>query len=183
MKINQDGMENQEIIEKLFDAKLVGILKAFLKNEENEYYLRELARSAQVSPASTYRILNRLVKLELLESREIKTAKLYKLASNKKVEFIKSILEVDILDYFVDKVSKMPGVEQVLQLGKKDKIKANVILLGTTINTADVKLLAGEIKEKYGFTVNQMTLSKEQYEQMASMGLYPGEKKILFRAA
>ena len=176
-------MENQEIIESLFDNKIISILKFFLKNDTNEYYLREIARNTRVSPTSTYRILKKLVELELLELREIKTAKLYKFASNKKSEFIKSMLEVDILEYFIESVKKIAGVDEILLLGKKDKAKANVILLGATINTADVKLLAGEVKEKYGFTINQMTLSKEQYEQMASMGLYPGEKKVLFRSS
>ena len=44
-----------------------------------------------------------------------------------------------------------------------------------------MKLLTGEIKQKYNFTINQMTIDKSQYEQMSSMGLYPGSKKVLFK--
>ena len=134
-----------------------------------------------MSAASTYRILNKLVELEVLDVKEIKTAKLYTLAENKQVDFLKSILEVDKVDYFVERASKLDGVQEILQLGKKSKNKVNLLMFGEDIDMAQVKLLVAEVKEKYDFTINQMVLSREQYEQMSQMGLYPGKKKSLFR--
>ena len=134
-----------------------------------------------MSPATTYRILNKIVNLGILEVREIKTAKLYKLGNNKIVDFLKSILEVDVIEYFVEAASKLEKVEEILLLGKKEKAKANVLILGNGINTAEMKLLTAEIKEKYDYTLNQMILSKEQYEQMSAMGLYPGSKRVLYK--
>ena len=174
-------MEPGEIMANLFDDKVVRIIKFFIKNDEPEYYLRELSRITRVSPATTYRILNKLVNLEILEVREIKTAKLYKLSKNKTVDFLKSILEVDVIEYFVEAANKLQNIEEILLLGKKEKAKANVLVLGTDISPAELKLLTAEIKEKYEFTLNQMTLSKEQYEQMSSMGLYPGSKRVLYK--
>ncbi len=175
-------MEPGEILESLFDSKILKIIRLFLKNEDTEYYLREIARQARVSPASTYRILKKLQEVGLVEMREIKTAKLYRLAKNKNSEFIKSIMEVDVLEYFVESASKL-GMEEILLLGQKGKTKSNVLLLGNNIDVSQIKLIIAEIKEKYGYTINQMTLSREQYEQMSSMGLYPGTKKVLFRKA
>lgn len=174
-------MEPQEILDNLFDSKILAIIKFFLKNEQGEYYLREIARLTKVSPASTYRILNKLVDMGVLNIREIKTAKLYSLESNKTTEFLKSILEVDIIQYFVEQASKIEGIEEIILLGTKTKSKVNLLILGSGIDTAEIKLFTGEIKEKYDFTINQMSLARDQYDQMSAMGLYPGEKKVLYR--
>jgi len=174
-------MEPYEIMERLFDKKIVKLLQFFLNNDSSQFYLREISRNTRVSAASTYRILNKLVELKILEINEIKTAKLYSLANNKTVDFIKTILEVDVLQYFIEQAVKMPEINEILLLGKKEKAKANVLVLGENIDKSKMKLLTGEIKEKYDFTVNQMSLSREQYEQMSAMGLYPGNKKVLFR--
>src|SRR3989344_2171462 len=106
-------MDQPELLGNLFDIKVLAILKFFLANDKNEYYLREVARLTRVSVASTYRILNRLVKLELLKVREIKTAKLYCLDVNKSVDFIKAVVEVDVVAQFVERASKVLGLEEV----------------------------------------------------------------------
>lgn len=176
-------MEPQEILGELFDNKILSILRFFLKNDDGEYYLREISRNTKVSPASTYRILNKLVAMNVLIVNEIKTAKLYKLESNKTVDFLKSLVEVDVVQFFVEQASKIEPIEEILLLGTRSKNKANVLVLGNNVDTSQVKLLCGEIKEKYDFTINQMILAREQYEQMSAMGLYPGSKKVLFRKA
>lgn len=176
-------MEPSEILENLFDNKVLKIIKHFLKDEQREYYLREVSRHTRVSAASTYRILNRLHKMDLIEMREIKTMKLYKLSQNKNVEFIKSIMEVDVLQFFVESASQIFNVEEILLLGLKAKSKSNVLLLGNNIDVSQIKQIIAEIKQKYDYTVNQMSLSREQYEQMSSMGLYPGTKKVLYKRA
>jgi hypothetical protein len=173
-------MEPQEILEDLFDSKVLAVIKFFIKNDD-EYYLREISRLTKVSTASTFRILNKLTRMKILKMREIKTAKLYTLETNKTTEFLKSILEVDYVDYFIDKASLISGVEEILLLGSKTKSKANVLILGSDIDSAEIKMLTGEIKDKYNFSLNQMTLAREQFEQMSAMGLYPGEKKVLFK--
>jgi len=174
-------MEPQEILGELFDNKIISILRFFLKNDNGEYYLREISRNTKVSPASTYRILNKLVDMNVLIVNEIKTAKLYTLEKSKTVDFLKTLVEVDIVQFFVEQASNIEAIEEILLLGARSKNKANVLVLGNNVDTAQVKLLCGEIKEKYDFTINQMILAREQYEQMSAMGLYPGTKKILYR--
>ncbi len=174
-------MEPQELLGKLFDNKILAILRFFLKNDNGEYYLREISRNTKVSPASTYRILKKLVEMDVLQVKEIKTAKLYKLQENKTVDFLKSLIEVDVVQFFVEQASKLENIDEILLLGSRSKNKANILILGNNVDNAQVKLLTGEIKEKYDFTINQMTLAREQYEQMSAMGLYPGSKKSLYR--
>ena len=174
-------MEPQEILGELFDNKILAILRFFLKNDDDEYYLREISRNTKVSPASTYRILNKLVAMNVLLVNEIKTAKLYTLENNKTVDFLKSLVEVDVVQFFIEQASKLENIDEILLLGVRSKNKANVLILGNNVDTSRVKLLCGEIKEKYDFTINQMILAREQYEQMSDMGLYPGTKKSLYR--
>ncbi len=173
-------MDQSEILSKLFDSKVLSILKFFMYNDKNEYYLREISRLTKVSPASTYRILNSLVKMELLKVREIKTAKLYCLEANKSVDFMKSIVEVDVVAQFVEAIVKLGNIEEILLL-TREKNKANMLILGKDMDTNELKRVAAEMKEKHTFTVNYMTLTREQYEQMSAMGLYPGSKKLLYR--
>lgn len=173
-------VEPTEVLQGLFDSKVVNIIKLFIREESKQFYLREIAKIAKVSPASTYRILNRLVGMGILKVTEIKTAKLYNLDSNKTVDFLKSVLEVDVVQYFVDRASQVSGVDEILLLSR-DKAKANLIMLGSNVDLNETKKISGEIKERFGFTLNQMTLSREQYEQMSAMGLYPGSKKSMFR--
>ena len=153
----------------------------FLQNPETEYYLRETARIAKGSPASTYRILNKLVKLEFLNCRQIKTVKLYVLASGKGVEMLKSMLEVNVVKIFVEQASGLFGVDEILLLDDKDKTKANVLIISSGVDTDELKRIVADIKDKHAFTINHMSLGKDQYEQMAAMGLYPGSKKILYQ--
>ena len=173
-------MDQSEILSKLFDAKVLAILKFFMSNDKNEYYLREISRLTKVSPASTSRILNSLVKMGLLKLREIKTAKLYSLETGKSVEFLKSIVEVDVVAQFVETATTLTGIEEMLLL-TREKSKANLLVLGHDIDTNELRRIAAEIKEKFSFTLNYMTLTREQYEQMSAMGLYPGSKKSLYR--
>ena len=124
-------MEPSQILENLFDNKILKIIKHFLKNEDKEYYLREVSRHTRVSPASTYRILNKLYAMDLLLMREIKTMKLYKLNINKNVEFIKSIMEIDVLQYFIENILRIPNIEEILLLGQKGKSKY-IIFMSTS---------------------------------------------------
>jgi hypothetical protein len=52
--------------------------------------------------------------------------------------------------------------------------------VGQEVDAGALSRLVGEIKERYKFTVLHMTLSPQQYEQMLSLGLYGGEKSVLY---
>jgi hypothetical protein len=73
------------------------------------------------------------------------------------------------------------GEEEILLLGSKEKFKANLLILGQGIDVSEIKKLSGETKDKYNFSINQMTLSKDQFDQMSAMGLYPGSKKVIYK--
>ena len=46
----------------LLDEKLTRVISLFLKNPEKRFYLSEVARKSDVNTATTFRILNKLIK-------------------------------------------------------------------------------------------------------------------------
>ena len=42
-------------------------------------------------------------------------------------------------------------------------------------------MICTEFREKYAYTVTALTLEREQYDQMVTMGLYGSRKRILFK--
>lgn len=176
-------MESVEILQNLFDSKKIEILRYFIANEEKQYYLREIAKLTKTSPASTYRILNKLVKLDILRMDQIKNLKLYSLNNNKVTEYLKSFLKIEkrIVEGFVDSIKSKSGLQQIIMVGEEKNDRANLILIAESLDQSEIKLLCADIKEKYSFTISTFTLTYEQYEQMHAMGLYPGKKQVLYK--
>ena len=76
-------MSAKNIIEEFFDKKVLSILKLFLFDETDKFYLREVSKKAKVSVASTFRIIKKLKDLGIVEETIIKKTKLYSLNHNK----------------------------------------------------------------------------------------------------
>ncbi|MBN2422283.1 winged helix-turn-helix transcriptional regulator [Candidatus Woesearchaeota archaeon] len=176
-------MDEINILEQLFDNKVLSILKLFIKDESSKYYLREISKLTKISPASTYRILKKLVDLKILELVRIKNTKLYQLNNeNNNTEFLKSILKIKtrVIDLFVENIKNTEAVNEVILHGEEKDNRANLLLIGENINQGEIKRVCAEIKEKYNFTISTLQLAREQFEQMSAMGLYPGKRKVLF---
>ncbi|MFH0874302.1 MAG: hypothetical protein V1859_00030 [archaeon] len=176
-------MESIEVLDELFDSKKIAVIKLFIKDDTKEYYLREVAKLTKTSPATTYRILNKLLKLKILRLIEFKKTKLYILEQNKTTEFLKTVLKIDkrVIESFVDLVKIDPNVTQIILVGKEEENRANLILIGEGINSNEIKRICADTKDKYNFTITTFMLTQEQYEQMIAMGLYPGMKKVLYK--
>ncbi len=174
-------MEEISVFEELFDKKVIAILKILFKDSTKEFYLQELSHEAKVPMATTLRILNKLNKMEIVEISKVSRFKLYKLKDNKKVKFLASVfkMETRILDKFIEEIKVLPGLKQVILHGKEHSDRANILLIGDELDTGEIKRICAEIKEKHQFTINPLSLTENQYEQMSQMGLYSGQKKVL----
>jgi len=167
------------VLKSLLDPKKASVLRVVLSTNE-ERYLSEIAELASVSTASTFRILKELVDLEILEKREWKTSKIYSSLKNPKVEFLKNLFtdEYDGLQDFVKAMEDVKGISQIILHGKQTKGKANVLLIGRHIEIGKIDVIVKAINKR-GFEISYLTLGIEQYAQMAKMGLYSEEKKVL----
>lgn len=176
-------MENLKILESLFDSKKLRILKLFLLEKDKQFYLREISANAKVPVATTFRIIKMLVELKLVDIIKVHKFKLYKLSINENTSFLGSFLKEGkrIVQYFVDEIKKISQVEAVVLHGKETEEKANVLLIGQGIDPYEVKKICASIKEQYNFVVSALALTQEQFGQMSTMGLYSGQKKILYR--
>jgi len=174
-------MEEIQVLEELFDKKIISILKVFFRDTGKQFYLQEISKLSKVSMASSSRILTRLSRLEILEITKISRFKLYRLHSNKRVEFLGDLFKEDlkILQKFVAKASAISGIRSIILHGKEANDRANILLIGEKIDPGAVKTLCAEIKEQYGFIISPLSLTHEQYAQMSQMGLYSGKKKVL----
>lgn len=174
---------NREILEGLLPPSTLKILKLLINNEDQKYYLRELARQARVPPATTYRIVQNLVAHDIILVEQIKRFKLYTFNSEK-ANFLIDILQdrKSAVVEFVNSIKEFDGVEMVVLHGKEDKTRANVLAIGKGMDVESIKRNAVYISDKFKFNIILLTLEPDQYNQMSSMGLYPGKKKILFES-
>ena len=177
-------MEELNTLKELFDKKILSILDVLINDNSNEgLYLREIAKKAKVSPASTHRILNKLSNLKLINQIKIKQIKLYKINKTEKTKFLNNLLKKDIrvMNLFVEMISKLHGINSIILHGEEQHDRANVLLIGTNIDSAKVKEICGELQQKHKFTISPLSLVQEQYEQMANMGLYSGKEKVIWK--
>ncbi|RJQ15660.1 hypothetical protein C4573_05885 [Candidatus Woesearchaeota archaeon] len=175
-------MESEKLLEDLFDRKILIIIRFFLKNPDQKFYLREIAKSTRIPLATTFRILNNLLKLEIIERHKVKAFKFYSWNNNEQTKYLQYILEQKktVLDSFTEKVSQIEGVEMIILHGEASKDQANILIVGKGIDTDAIRQLVVEVKEKNSFTITNLTLEPEQFNQMAAMGLYPKKKVVLY---
>lgn len=174
-------MDKKKILETLFDPKVIKILKMFINHPVEQYYLREVARITKVPPATTYRILKTMRDLELLNEAKFKHLKTYSLNKENSVMFAELLEDKrSAMVEFTDFVPSVEGIDMVILHGKEEADKASVLIVGRGINQDLIRDKTVGIKEKYKFNIIYLILAPEQYEQMLSMGLYPGKKVMLF---
>lgn len=174
-------MDKKDVLAGLIDENMLKLLKAFINNPGQEYYLRELAKRTRVPPASTYRILHQLKKLELITEHKMKRFKFYSL-HDENAAFLADILadRKSAVQEFVDAIKDDTNIKMLVLHGKEERSKANILLIGNNIDMDRVRAAALHAKELYAFNIIHLTLDPEQYNQMSSMGLYPGKKVILY---
>src|SRR3989344_4402056 len=108
-------MSKKEAISSLMDHKKAAILRILLNSKE-ELYLKEISQQSSVPIASTFRILQELVSLGLIEKRKWKTTTVYSCLRNEKVDFLQEIFleEYDGVREFTQKVEKVSGIHTII---------------------------------------------------------------------
>ncbi len=176
-------MHDKNLLENLFDSKSLKILRCFIDDKEKQFYLREISKLCAVPVSTTFRIVNKLVEMKVVERIIINKFKLYKLAENDNSAFLIKVLKEKpmAIDYFVNSAKDIVSVDEIILHGKQIKNKASLLLIGGNIDSDKIKLLCSDIKEKHNFVISVLSLTRIQFEQMSSMDLFPREKKVLYR--
>lgn len=176
-------MASEKLLESLFDKKILSILRMFLNRKEQKLTLKEISKYSKVPLASTFRIVNRLVELELVAVDKIKHLKIYTLAENDKTRYLESMIKEHktIMEEFINMITNVPGIREVIMHGKPEKDKANVLIIGENIESSSIRQAVVAIKENHNFTITHLVLDEDQYNQMAAMNLYSGKKETLLQ--
>lgn len=172
-------MDKNEILNELFDKKIIKIMRILFQNSESEYYLRELAKAARVSSTSTFRIVKKLSEAHIIDFRKVKKLTLYRWKPN---EFLESIIgdKKSAIQEFVEEVSKLANIDEIILHGVEKKDKASILIIGSA-DSSFISLAESKIREKYEFGILSTQLQRMQYDQMSSMGLFPGVKRTLYK--
>jgi len=171
-------MVKREVLANLIDDKKRRVLDTMLHSHE-ELVLKEITSRSGVSPASTFRILRELAAQGIVNRREWKTSIVYSCPANEKTQFLKELFsdDYDGVHEFVDLVSEVPGIQSIL-LHESRKGSANLLVIGENLDGNRLDEAMQKVRSK-SFDLTYLPLSRKQYEQMARMGLYGGEKKVL----
>lgn len=174
-------MEPAKLLEELFDKKTLAVLRYLSTNAEKQFYLRELAKATRVPVATVYRIVLRLVALEVIQVTRIKKMKLYSYGIGKEAKFVEQIIEVrrGAVEEFVDLCRSVDGIMQVVLHGKRQKDKANLLIIGEHVAAPALLDAASRVRESLGFNIIYLVLTPHQYDQMVDMGLYAGDRQVL----
>ncbi len=173
-------MENLDIVEQLFDSKLLAVLRKFYEFDKKEFYIRELSKKSRVSLATTFRIVRRLVDLGLVNEIKVAKFKVYRLGDNEKTRFLGQLIkkQKQALQVFVTKAKDLRGLQKILLQGKEEKDRANIILIGNNFDLTEIKQICAAIKEQFEYNVSPLTVDEEQFAQMKQM--MPTRTKTLF---
>jgi hypothetical protein len=177
-------MEPARILEELLDKKTLTVLRLLSANPEKQYYLREIQKATRVPVATVFRIINRLVALEVVEVVKLKQRiKLYTYGKGKEAKFVEQLIEVrrGAVEEFVESCRAIPGIVQVILHGRRQKDRANFLIIGDDVPTAPLVAAWAALKERMDFTAIYLILGPHQYAQMVEMGLYAGDRQVLMQ--
>lgn len=80
----------------LIDKKVLRILDLFLKNKTKYFHLMKISKEANVPIATTFRIINRLVSINVVEQIKIDKIKIYKFTENENSREIEDVLNKNV---------------------------------------------------------------------------------------
>ncbi|MBD3263021.1 helix-turn-helix domain-containing protein [Candidatus Woesearchaeota archaeon] len=166
------------LLAKLFDEKTVKILKKLLI-KKGVFYLRDLSRETGVSLATTYRIVQKLIKLGLVTKDKQDKFTFYRLLNDSPAykELYSLIIGTapDPISNIRKELENRYGAKKFslyLLKGKEKKI----FVVSKTANSAAVKSIISKVADKTGKKFNHIVLKPTQFSQMQEIGLINRDK-------
>jgi hypothetical protein len=179
-------MQGTDVLEELIDPKTLKILRIFFDDDKRPFYLREISKITGVALASTFRIVNHLFNLKILEQVSLAKFKVYRLADNERTRFLGQLVkkQKQILQIFVSRVKHVEGIEEVVLVGKEEKNMATIIIIGNNLDTTGIFEINNQIFGEFNYKINYIPMNREQYNLMnavPNMGISKETKRSLFK--
>jgi hypothetical protein len=173
-------MGEADVLRGLFDEKIISVLNVFLDNQNERFSLSQISSLAKVNITTTLRIIDRLIRQELIELTVIGKSKVYRFKRNEKTLALNNILKKEgELSEFIEGIKQLPKVKKVV-LESKTVHSAKVLIVGNFLPLDRIESLVNNIKTKSGFKIHFVEISEKQYEDMEKMDLYELGKKIVW---
>ncbi len=164
----------------IFDDKIIRVLNALMDQPSKSLSLTQIATQADVSTATTLRILSKLVKQEFARVSIIGKSKYYKLKQNQKTrELGKIIRKNEAISHFTTPVEQIPEISKIILVAKEEK-KARIILVGDNIPKDAIKKIATIVKDKHKFLVDYIELSTKQFDDLSKIGVSDISDKVIW---
>ena len=81
------------VIRTLIERKTLSILDLLIKNKQKQFHLSEISSQSKIPLASTFRIVNRLVSLKIIDVTVIGKMKIYKFSENKEAKQLQQTIK------------------------------------------------------------------------------------------
>lgn len=83
------------VIRPLIEKKTLTILDLLIKNKQKQFHLSEISNQSKIPLASTFRIINRLASLKIVDVTVIGKFKIYKISENKETKQLEQTIKND----------------------------------------------------------------------------------------
>jgi DNA-binding Lrp family transcriptional regulator len=169
-------MEN--ILKSLFDEKTISVLSEIPGRKT--IGIREISRKTKIPVATVYRIFRKLEESGLIKKRKAGVFSFYEVDQNSKAYLIleKLMPKKNPLEILTEILSK-DKVEEVHLLDAGEST-ASILVIGN-IKSRKVQEICATLKKEFGYSVQPLVLTREQFENMASLNIAPISKKVLFK--
>ncbi|UCD04436.1 MAG: winged helix-turn-helix transcriptional regulator [Candidatus Woesearchaeota archaeon] len=160
-------MKRIELLEKIFDDKTVKILRELI-TVSDIFYLRDVSKRTGVSLATTYRIMQRLVNLGMVEKEKVGKFIQYRIKKGEKYNEVYALIsgeEVDPIKLFKTKIENKYGSSFTI-FNTQDK---KLFLIGKDIG--DISDISKDIERSTGVRLSILKVDPEQFKRMKEMGL------------
>ena len=84
------------LLKELIDPKIIRIIELFLDDKTKSFHLTDISSKSKVPPATTYRLIKKLVGLQLIEFSFTGKLKIYTYNDSKKLEKFEEMMRLQI---------------------------------------------------------------------------------------
>ena len=173
-----------DVLAGLLDDKLIRIISVFLKNPEKRFYLSEVSKISGINAATTFRILNKLGKENLLKIMVLGKVRTYQLSKGERATSLAGLLkkgEADVLDLFCDRMPQF-GMIKFILLDSRTHNSAKLIIVGNNSYRDRIERVCDRIEEEKRFKITFVELTPVQYNGLKGSSAFNLDKKIIYRA-
>ena len=163
----------EEVLEKVFDIKTVRVISA-LMTKRGRFYLRDLSRESGVSLATTYRIIQKLKKIDIVFKEGKEKIEFYEL--NRNSELFKVLCKIfkeeqkSAAEIIKGRLHELHGLEPRVYVDKNNNDK--IIVVSSLTEKKEIKTIQGEVDE----SEKVVLFSNSQFIEMKNAGFVNSKK-------